>query len=258
MVKITENLKSFIKSFFWFPGLIGVLVYLPSLFYGSAWGDDQGVITPSSRDFHLMFKGFYHNFPGLHFVPFCIFQSFLINSIFGTNAFPFGFHLYQLILHAVSCIVATVFLFKITNNKLVSILIVSLWTVHPLNVEILTRLGCAPAQVAAGTFCLIFLLCFLKIRETTNNFYKLGFSIFGSIFFLASLTSYEQHFFFPLILCLVFLYLDGRKILQQKKRKLLFKQEYSKGITLNHDSKSVQRVHLDYLKKIISNATHEE
>ena len=51
---------------------------------------------------------------------------------------------------------------------------------------------------------------------------------------------------------------EYRKILQQKKRKLLFKQEYSKGMTLNQDSKSAQRVHLDYLKKIISNATHKE
>ena len=209
-------MKSFLKSFLWLPAVIGIVVYFQVLQFDFAWGDDQIVIGPYAKDFNLMLKGFYQNLPGLHFIPLYFFQSFLINHLFGTNAFPFGFHLYQLLLHVISCILATLVLFKITNNRFMSIAIVSLWTVHPLNVEVLTRLGCGPAQVAAGTFCLAFTFCFLKIREVSNNTSKLILSILGILFFLASLTSYEQYFFFPLILLLIFLYLDGKKIFQEK------------------------------------------
>lgn len=191
---------AFIKSFLWLPALIGFIVYIPALKLGSAWGDDIFVISREAKNFFLMIKSFYSNTPALHFVPMCMLQSYLINSIFGKSAFPFWFHLYDIVLHVISCFLAALILFKLTKSNLISILIVSLWTVHPINVENLTRLGCGPAQVAAGMFCLVFLICFLKVMEESNVKTKLLLVLLGIIFFIASLTSYEQYFLVPLFL----------------------------------------------------------
>ena len=208
------KLKS--NFYIWIPAVISIVVYWQILGFGFAWEDDFVVIGPQTRDFHLMLKSFYENPPGLHFIPFHFLQCYLINLIFGKHAFPFGFHLYQLLLNMFSCIMATLILFKITKSKLISILIVSLWIVHPLNVEVLTRLGCGPAQVAAGLFCLLFLYCFLKIRETQPKKNKIFFLCLGLFFYLASVTSYEQYIFFPLVLVLILIYLEGMKVLKEK------------------------------------------
>ena len=195
--------KKYFKSLLWLPSLIALVVYFQALSFGLTWGDDNVVVAPIAKDFSLMLKGFYHTIPGGHFFPFSFLQCFLINSIFGTNAFPFGFHLYQLIMHVISCVLATLIIYKITNNKLIAILMVSLWTVHPLNVETLTRLVCAPAHVPAGTFCLAFLYCFLKSKEARNTLHKIMFSFIGIVFFLISITSYEQYILFPLVVGLL-------------------------------------------------------
>ncbi|MBI2996303.1 MAG: tetratricopeptide repeat protein [Candidatus Melainabacteria bacterium] len=212
-------MTKFLKSYVWVPGLIGILVYFQSIWYESAWGDDQLTISPISKDFSLMLKNFYDNssVPGLHFCPLYFFQCYLINFIFGKNAFPLGFHLYSIILHAISCILATVIFYKITRNKIVSIIAISLWTVHPLNVEIITRLGCGPAQLASGTFCLAFMFCVLKIKEVKHITAKVGLIIFSILFFLFSMTTHEQYIFFPFVALLVCFYLEGKKIFQNRK-----------------------------------------
>ena len=148
-----------------------------------------------------MLQTFYHTIPGSHFFPFSFLQSYLINSLF---SYPFGFHLYALVLHAISCLLATIIIFKITKSKLISVLTVSLWTVHPLNVETLTRLVCAPAHVPAGALCLAFMLCFLMLADTKSIEAKKVFSLLGSVFFLISITSYEQYIFFPVVLFFIF------------------------------------------------------
>lgn len=199
------------KIYFTFPVLVYLLTYWRTIFYGTAWGDDAYILVPMAKHFSIMLQGFYRNLPGLHFVPFCYFQSYLINSLLGNDAFPFGFHLYAFVLHISSCIIATLILYKITNNRFVSSLIVSLWTVHPINVEILTRLGCIPAQLASGTFCLAFILCFLKAREVKSYIFRLFISLLGILFFFASITSHEQYLPFPLVLLLILFFLDGKR-----------------------------------------------
>ena len=186
-------MRSFLKSYLWIPALVGLLVYLPVLQLGSAWGDDHVVIDPIARDLKLMLAGFYKNIPGTHFFPFSFFQCYFINLIFGSKAFPFGFHLYQLICHVSACFFATLVLYKLTKNKLISIIVILMWTVHPINVETLTRLVCAPAHVPAGTFALIFLLCFLEAKDKKDIRTKVILLCTGMLFFLFSLTSYEQY-----------------------------------------------------------------
>ncbi len=199
------------KIYFLVPTIIYLLLYSQSVFFDAAWGDDTYITVPMAKNFSIMLQGFYRNLPGLHFVPFCYFQSYLVHYFLGNQAFPSGFHLYALIMHSISCVIATLIMHKLTNSKLISVLIISLWTVHPLNVEILTRVGCAPAQLASGTFCLTFIWCFLKAREIKNYVLRLFSSLVGILFFFASITSHEQYLPFPLVLLLIFFFLDGKQ-----------------------------------------------
>ena len=212
-------IKSFIKSFFWLPPLIGVIVYFQALSFGTAWGDDWIIQSdPSSRDFTRMLGGFYqNNIAGVHFMPIFFFQNYLINSICGMDIFPLSFRVYQITIHAIGCLITTMVLFKITKNKLISVLIVSLWTVHPLNVEILTRVGCSTAQLAGGVFCLIFVYCFLQINEMKTIKGKVLFVILGGLFFIAGMCTHEQYFFFPFVVLLINFYLYGKKIFIEKE-----------------------------------------
>lgn len=206
----------FIKSCFWIPALIALLLYSQVLGFGTAWGDDILVISPFGKDLSLALEGFYKNVPGHHFIPLYFFQSYLVNSIFGEKAYPFGFHVYQLLLNITSCILAPLVFYKITNNKLVSILMVTIWIVHPINVEVLTRVGTTVCELSAGTFCLAFIYLFIKIRETEKNILKLLFSFLGILCFLASVTSCEQHFFFPFVLLLIYFYLERTNLFLKK------------------------------------------
>lgn len=193
------------------------MVYFQTIFYGAAWEDDRIIISPVMKDTGLMLESFYRMLPGSHFFPVSFLQCFLINTLFGKNAFPFGFHLYAYICHIFSCILAALIFYKLTRNKLISVIAVSLWTVHPINVETLTRLVCAPAHVPAGTFCLASLYFFLKILDSRNLYLKAIFALGGIFFFLASLTSYEQYILFPLVMLLIFYLFEGKKVFVEKQ-----------------------------------------
>lgn len=215
-------MKNYFKSFLWLPALIGLIVYIPSLSLGSSWGDDIYVINPFAKEPELVLKNFYHNTPGLHFVPLCLLQSFLINTMFGKNAFPFGFHLVQLFLHVICCCFITIILFRLTKNYLSSILMTILWVLHPINVETVTRIGCGPAQVSAALFCLIYLLCTLKLSDVNSRMKKVFLLIVSVISFLISITSYEQYFLVPWFVCLIYLFQVLNKNITLKKYLLIY------------------------------------
>ena len=210
-------MKNFIKDFFWFPSLIGLILYSQILNFAASWGDDVLMIQPRAKDFHLMLESFYNQQNNKNFDCFGVFQAFVINKLFGHNAYPFGFHLYSLILHTISGLLITLVLYKITKNKFVSVLMACLWAVHPINVETVTRLGIAPFHLAAGTFCLCSFLCFLRAIEITKLKELIIFSSVGLFFFLISITSNEQYLFFPLVILFTLFYLKGSKIFLEKK-----------------------------------------
>lgn len=215
-------LKSFLKSFIWLPPLIALVLYLQSITFGSPWGDDAVMNQPRSKDLSLMLESFYRQLSNKNFDPFCVFQSFVIHKIFQNNAYPFGFHIYNVFLHVAFSILITLFLYKITKDKFITLLIVCLWAVHPVNVEIVTRIGIGPYHLAAAVFCLISCFSFLKLRETDKLINCFIYSFLGFFFFIASVTSIEQYLFFPIVLLLILVSLEGLKVLFQKKHLIFF------------------------------------
>lgn len=196
--------REYFKSYFWVPTLISFLLYFKSIYFGTAWEDDSFVIQPVARDFNLMLEGFYSNISGSHFFPFSFFQCYLINSLFH---YPFGFHLYSFFVHVFCTGLSTVVLYKIVKNKGIAVLMSVIWAVHPINVEIITRVGCSPAHLPAALFTWLGLYFTMKAVEVKRkSFYLVSF-----FFNLISITTYEQYILFPLVSLLIIYFFSLKK-----------------------------------------------
>ena len=207
----------FRKYYFFIPAIIFLILYFPSIFYGTAWGDDPMAISPQARDFGLMLKSFYDStaMQADHYLPFFYLQCFIVNLIFGENAFPFGFHLYLYVSGFVVCILASILFYQVIGDKLISTLIVIFWTVHPINLQMHTRLLVGPTN-AAFAFCLVFLICYLQCRKSTSVVNKILLMMLGSTCFILSIMMVEWCIHFPVLLCLIYLYLEGKDIFKKR------------------------------------------
>ena len=205
------------RFYFLVPALIFFVLYFQTIFYGSAWGDDIMVINPQARDFSLMLKSFYDlNFMVAdHYIPFFYLQCFFVNFLFGENAFPLGFHLYQYLSVGILCIVAVLVFYEITKNKIISTLIVLFWVVHPINMQQQTRLLVGPNNMAF-LLCFVFFLCYLKARTIKNSTQRIGLQTIGSLCFLCSMLTAEWFIHFPLLLCLLYFYFEGKAIFKHR------------------------------------------
>ncbi len=218
MKTIISSIKRAIdKYYFLIPSLLFCFLYYPSIHFGQAWGDDLFVINPSAKDFHIMLSTFY-KVTGMvsdHYMPVHCLQCFLVNLIFGENAFPAGFHIYQFLAQFIVCILATILIFKITNSKLISVLVISFWTVHPVNQQQLTRLVVGPG-IMGFAFSLIFILCYLYAKDISSSTHRYILMIVGNLFFLMGVMSVETFIFFPILLNLILFYLEGKKLFSTK------------------------------------------
>ncbi len=207
-----KKLDQIAKQFYYLiPVFLYLIIYYPSIFFEGVWGDDQFVTSYIARDLSLVIKSFYNNTAiagGVHYFPLFYLQCYLINKIFGGIAYPFGFHLYQYILQAIVCLLATVLINKITGKKLLSVLVVSIWVVHPINVQNFTRLLLGPGLVAGTAFIFACMIMYLNANI-----------LLGSLFLFLSLLCCEVQFLLPLILFFVFII---KKEFLFKRFKVLF------------------------------------
>ncbi|GEM_PF-3685054 len=211
-------LKDVLKRYYYLiPSIMFLLIYSQSVFYGAVWGDDPMVISPQAKDFHLMLKSFYDTsqYSGVHYLPMYYLQYFLVNKIFGAGAYPFGFHLYHLLVQSLVCIFATLVFHSITKNKLFSVMVVAFWIMHPVNVQMSTRV-LVGAGVMGFAFCLCFIYFNLKVVENDTFTYKWIYITLANLFFLIALMSVESYFFFPVLLYLMSYYLKGTGLFNRK------------------------------------------
>ncbi len=211
------------KYYFLIPSLLFCFLYYQSIYFGQAWGDDSFVITPQTKDFQLVIKSFY-SVTGMvsdHYMPVHCLQCFLINFFFGKNAFPFGFHLYQYFAQCIVCVLATILFCRITSSKLISVLIVSLWTIHPVNQQQLTRLVVGPGIMGFG-FILSYFLLYLKVADRNITYKSYLLMLVGNIFFLLGIMSVEYFLFFPILLFFILCFLKREELITKRNLSLLF------------------------------------
>ena len=210
-------MKKIKNLYFLIPTIIFLSVYCKSIFFGAVWGDDPMVISPPCRDLNLMLKTFYNNsnYSGVHYLPFFYFQYFLVNKIFGNNAYPFGFHVYLLLAQSLVCIFATLVFYRITKSKLFSVMVVAFWVMHPVNLQMSTRV-LVPGGVMGFALCLAFIYLNLKVLEEEPKKLQWFYLIIGNLFFLMALMTGEYYILYPILLYLMCLCLKGKALINKR------------------------------------------
>lgn len=216
--------EAFKRYYFLIPAIVFAILYFQSIFYGYAWGDDPMVISAPARDFKLMLQTFYDSSiysGGVHYYPLLFFQCFLINKIFGESAYPMYFHIYHYFAVILICILASILFYKITKNKLVSVLIVLIWAIHPVNVQNFTRLLMASGyMVIALSFG--FLVLYVRLPEIISpGLRKIILFLANFLFFLTLLQAESSILFLP-ILFLIFYLQEGKNIFRKRNFCLLY------------------------------------
>ena len=138
--------------------IIGVFVLYFNSLHGDFVSDDYASITqnPDIKNFGVMLKT--PNVPAL--------SNSLISIVFGiTSSFPY--HLTNLILYLLILIVAFVFVFLITRNKITSMLTLVLYAVLPVHVEAISWISGRPYLYVAlfVLFSLDLLILYLNKKQ---------------------------------------------------------------------------------------------
>lgn len=222
VVEKTKNI--FDRFYFLIPALIFAIIYFSSIFYGEAWEDDPFLNTPSMKNFNLVLKTFYDKTffaGGVHYIPLYYFQAFCIHKIFGLNAYPFGFHLYEYLLQILVCIVSSFVVFCLTKNKLISVLVITFWTLHPINLQTFTRILCGVGFIAPLLFVLVFILGYLKLMDFKEGLGKNLVIVISNLFLLGSFLNAESSLITGLIIFYIYFCFQGKKILVKSNWHLL-------------------------------------
>ena len=177
--------------------LIGFLAYLPILRNGFVWDDEEQVVNNSYiRSFtnlsHI-FKGstFASGGAGLtgwYYKPLMTLWFMFNYRLWGLN--PGGFHLCQLFLHLVNCVLIFILFRKLfkefgdSKAKLVGFCLAIVFAVHPANVESVAYISAS--QEFLYTFFLLLTFLFSLASEKSLDI------IFGGILYFLALLSKES------------------------------------------------------------------
>ncbi len=198
--------------------VIGVLLYLPTLFCDYHYLDDN-----------VLIKDNFYKIQNLSYIPQAFLEgafldsygaelyyrplltiSFIIDAQFGQNSL-FFFHLTDIILHLITACLIYLILIKLKLNKKLAFLFTLLFTVHPINLQAIAWLPGRNDPLLA-VFVMAGFLFFLNWLE--SNKYKWYWWFLG--FYAISLFTKETAIVFP-FLCLAYLFLVKREKLFTKK-----------------------------------------
>lgn len=173
------------------------LKFLPNLFSGDLVASTTNAHNPS---------GYYRPLSMLSFMV--DYQIWRLN--------PLGFHLTNILIHFLNCLLVFLILFEVSQNQKVSLLTSALFAVYPIHVEAVTpvynRMG-----IQVALFMLASFLLFMKSKGCERKSFLFGALI---LFFLA-LLSKEEALTLPLLFfCFDYFYFSNRRIkglLERKK-----------------------------------------
>lgn len=199
--------------------LIGFLAYLPSLFGGFVWDDEDFVYRNTYVKETQITRFFTENaIAGAgkasdYYRPVQFTLYALLYRAFG--AAPLPFHLAAILLHLGAAVAVFYFLREITGNTRVSFAASLLFLVHPVATESVSYVSGLSDPLYALFF---FLSCILFLRRSRNSFY---FPASLALFFLA-LLSKELALILPGILFLAVLLRERKSFAQAVRDTLPF------------------------------------
>ena len=181
-----------------------VVVYANALFNAFVW-DDRYIITentlakswrniPTFFTTHL-FEG--SKQPSNSYRPLQKLSNLLDYSIWRLN--PFGYHLTNIILHALNAVLIYILVNLLFKKKEISLIVSALFAIHPIHTQAVTYIS-GRADLLAGFFIFLSLIFFVKHRNNnveTKKYY------WGAVAcFMLALLSRESAVILPFILIL--------------------------------------------------------
>lgn len=204
------------KTRLWIIIIIGFFVYLPTLFNGFVWDDEEQIVNnpqirsisnlPAFFSGSTFNSGGGSNLSGLYYRPLMTSSFTFVYSIFGLN--PFFFHLLQIILHITNACLLYLILFYIFdkfNLDFYGAFFSSiLFLVHPISVEAVSYLS-GYQEVLFFFFAALSFLLILK----NSKFSKIFWATFLIIF---SLFSKETGAVFSGVILLYLIFFEKEKL----------------------------------------------
>ncbi|MGB9707548.1 MAG: tetratricopeptide repeat protein [Microgenomates group bacterium] len=151
--------------------IIGLSVYFNSFFNGFVWDDEEQILNNSIiknfSNLPLIFKSSTFStggagLSGLYYKPLMSF-SFMVNYLIWQSS-PFGFHLFQVILHLINAVFVFLIFSKFFKNTFVSFFLSLIFTVHPVNTESVSYIS-AVQEVLFTFFTLLAFLILLYFKN---------------------------------------------------------------------------------------------
>ncbi|OGK18196.1 hypothetical protein A3G67_01110 [Candidatus Roizmanbacteria bacterium RIFCSPLOWO2_12_FULL_40_12] len=188
--------------------LLGFIVYVNSFFNGFVWDDELQIVkNPLIRSLDnvlTFFKGGtayvegQGTLGGLYYRPLSTLFFALLYVIFGLNSA--AFHIFQVLIHIASSVLLF-FVFKKFLGDKISILLSTVFLVHPMNVESVAYLS--SLQTTLSFFFGIFAL-YLSLRSSNVSYKRLAIICFLLLLSLLSKESGILFLFF--VICFFFIY----------------------------------------------------
>lgn len=145
--------------------VIIIATYAMSLRYGFVSWDDEMLVVSNDllrQPFlHIVVKAFTSYEPELY-APLTTLSYAIEYKLFGLQ--PFVFHADNLLLHLINVVLIYLIILRVTGKKLLSLLTVFLWGLHPLNTETVVWIS-ARKDLLATVFALGSVLTYLRARE---------------------------------------------------------------------------------------------
>ena len=197
--------------------LLTCIAYYPSIHGGFVW-DDEGYILKNHLVKHMSLQGLKQAFTSFslgNYHPLVILSYSWEHFFFGLNPLPY--HVINIILHLINCVLVFVFMLSMTRSVPVASIVGLLFGIHPIHVESVAWIS-ERKDLLFTLFYTGGLLSYLAyVRERHSKFY-----FYTLALFLMSLLSKVMAISFPIVLFLIDYYMDRRQISRIIKEKIPF------------------------------------
>jgi tetratricopeptide (TPR) repeat protein len=202
--RLDDLLKKYHALGSWLLILVAFVFYQGALICGFVFDDVEQILqNPFVKNPHLwrqIFLGPVWSFVGRgaqtsFYRPLHIFSYWLVCRVAGFD--PGAYHMFQLVLYALSTWVVYRISRKILQNELAAFAGALLWTLHPLHVEAVAWAAAIP-DIGCGLFCLLGFWFFLRAEDHSPANFR-GHAVAAAVYFPA-LFFKEVAFSFPLLL----------------------------------------------------------
>ena len=185
--------------------VISFLVYANTLSAEFIWDDEYLILNNSQIKTFVHFKNIFRTYVGYgseninnFYRPMQEISNMIDYFLWGD--YPFGYHLTNVVLHALVAVMVFVLLFYISGDMIVACIAALLYGVHPVHTEAIAYIA-GRADPLYAVFMLSSLTMFVRFVNKVKTGRKAPFLyIFSVIFFVLSLLSKEIIISMPLLL----------------------------------------------------------